>query len=80
MLIPLPRVGPVDGPIELLTVNDAVLPFASRTINDTPVEEHTRPVVMIVTAAPDVKTVVGAIVAKSGEVLSMVYGGCPPKI
>ena len=68
----MPIDGPVDGPIELLTVNVAVLPFASRTTNGVPVVEHTRPVVITVTAAPDVRTVDGAIVAKSGELLSMV--------
>ena len=43
---PPPEDGPVAGPTELLIVNVAVLAVASRTMNETPVVEQVRPVVI----------------------------------
>ena len=68
----VPIDGPVDGPNELLMVKVAVRAVASRTTNETPVEEQILPVVMTCTAPPLVVTVDGANVAKSGDVAEMV--------
>ena len=68
----VPIDGPVIGPNELLMVKVAVRAVASRTTNETPVEEQILPVVMTCTAPPLVVTVDGAKVAKSGDVAEMV--------